>query len=180
MHKPWKKVFSHPIRDSCHLPPSFFFLPRTPSPTPIHTNSCIVSQTNSLLSVPSARLLFIHRVTLTPQLQLDTQTESHHHALEIPNQDWRFTGKRNTTEFSVFIGTICLSAALQAVCYVGIHHHCVKGCSWWPVGLFLRGAESRKFTCRILNVWTTQFGWNVWRKLHYLKFKTEKIRDLWL
>lgn len=49
----------HPrLLSPCHLPPSWFFFfslyPSTPSQTPIHTNSCIVSQTNSLLSVPSA------------------------------------------------------------------------------------------------------------------------------
>lgn len=55
-----KKVFSHPIRDSCHLPPFFFFYPPPPPQHPIHTNSCTVSQTNSLLSVPSARLLHLH------------------------------------------------------------------------------------------------------------------------
>ena len=51
----------HPrLLSPCHLPPSCFFFfslslyPSTPSQTPIHTNSCIVSQTNSLLSVPSA------------------------------------------------------------------------------------------------------------------------------
>lgn len=50
------KLFSHHIRDSCHLPP-----PSLPSSSaPIRTNSCIVSQTNSLLSAPSAPTPLLH------------------------------------------------------------------------------------------------------------------------
>ncbi|XP_037651013.1 transcription factor AP-2-epsilon isoform X1 [Sebastes umbrosus] len=73
-------VHAQALEKSLLSPPALFlFVPATPHPsfpTSTHTNSCIISQTNSLLSVPPARLLSIsiHRITLTPQLQCERDT----------------------------------------------------------------------------------------------------------
>lgn len=56
----WKKFLATPSATPVTSRPPFFLPPPPPPQHPVHTNSCTVSQTNSLLSVPSARLLHLH------------------------------------------------------------------------------------------------------------------------
>lgn len=101
-----EKVSATPSETPVTLSPPallvFFFSLSTPLPPPRHpsiqTPASSLKLTHSSLYL-QPRLLSIQRVTLTPQLQLDTRDRHlhlhlRHHALEISIQDRRLAGKK--------------------------------------------------------------------------------------
>lgn len=161
------KLFRHHIRDSCHLPP-----PSLPSSSvPIRTNSCIVSQTNSLLSAPSAPTPLLHpprhvnplSCSSAPGLQDTSDTmlwksRTKNDGVQVKRE----VGKKRWVYF-FFWRNIFL---LRYIFFLRRMHRC--GIKEW-FSFFL--SQYGKLSWALLKEWATQCGWHAkWEKIHYLNF----------
>ena len=157
----------HPrLLSPCHLPPSCFFFffslslyPSTPSQTPIHTNSCIVSQTNSLLSVPSApsplhpaRHINPSAAARHPGTDTSTSTfaimlwksRSKTDGLQVKKKKRKRKKRKEKRNTTVFCQHFCIFT--PSCSYIEGNLLCVKCCTW-------RACCLTKFSCRLLNAW---------------------------